>query len=308
MAGADRVEGTLFGNGERTGNVDVVTLALNLHTQGVDPGIDVFALDAIAADAVHCNRLPIHPRHPYAGELVYTAFSGSHQDAIKKGFADRARRGAGAPWEVPYLPIDPADVGRTYEAVVRINSQSGKGGVAYLLENDHGYRLPRSFQMAMSRVVQTRAESEEAEVDSAAIGALFEAEWLAAGGPLRLLGHDTSRDHEGRARVRAHLELDGVAHIAHGEGVGPVEAFVEALGETVGVRFAVRSYDEHALGGGADAEAVAYVELAGPDGAVALGVGRDPDIETAPLHAIVSAANRALSAVSRPVARSGAAR
>jgi len=308
MAGADRVEGTLFGNGERTGNVDVVTLALNLHTQGVDPGIDVFALDAVAADAVYCNRLPIHPRHPYAGELVYTAFSGSHQDAIKKGFADRAARGPSAPWEVPYLPIDPADVGRTYEAVVRVNSQSGKGGVAFVLEADHGYRLPRSFQVAMSRVVQARAEAEEAEVGSEAILALFEAEWLHERGPVRLVSHDTDRARDGRVRVRAHVEIDGAPHLVRGEGVGPVEAFVQGIGATLGVPFAVASYDEHAVGQGAGAMAVAYVELDTPDGVVALGVGRDRDIETAPLRAIVGAANRALRLAPRARSRAEVAR
>ena len=304
MAGADRVEGTLFGNGERTGNVDVVTLALNLFSQGVDPELDVRDIDALVGVAEHCNRLPVHPRHPYAGGLVYTAFSGSHQDAIKKGLAAR-RAGAEARWEVPYLPIDPADVGRSYEAVIRVNSQSGKGGVAYLLETDHGIRLPRAHQVELAAVVQRLAEESGAELSSEAIHAAFEAEYIQPGvdGLVRhrLVARD---DVVGAARndagarvaawtVEATVAIDdGDERRVRGHGNGPIAALAHALTHTLGREVRVLDYAEHALDTGADAAAIAYVEVAIGDGAPAGGVGRDADIVTASLRAVLSAVRR----------------
>jgi 2-isopropylmalate synthase len=291
MAGAERVEGTLFGNGERTGNVDLVTLALNLYTQGVDPGLDFHDIDAVRAVVEHCNRLPVHPRHPYAGELVYTAFSGSHQDAIKKGFA--ALRASGSErWEVPYLPIDPADVGRTYEAVIRINSQSGKGGVAWVMESDHGLRLPRRLQIEFSRVVQAEADASEEEIESARVWALFEREYLGEG-PLALVEHRVVPE-AGAAgvRVEAAVRWQGVARTIAGVGAGPIEAFVSALCKELGVEVHVTDFAEHAMGAGEDALAAAYVELRRPDGTTRWGVARHRSIVTASLEAVVSAANR----------------
>jgi 2-isopropylmalate synthase len=293
MAGAERVEGTLFGNGERTGNVDVVTLALNLWSQGVDPGLDVSDLDALVEVVERCTRLSVHERHPYAGELVYTAFSGSHQDAIKKGFD--ARRVEDDPrWEVPYLPIDPDDVGRSYEAVVRVNSQSGKGGVAYLLERDHGLRLPRALQVEFARRVQAVTDTTGAELSSDAIFELFASEYLVEETPLSLVGH---RGVGSAASGEAHefefaTTWDGAAQTLSGKGSGPIEAFVRALHTGPGVDVAVTDYNEHALGRGADAEAVAYVKVATPSGGVAHGVGRDANVATASLRAVVSAVNR----------------
>ncbi|HEY8495091.1 MAG TPA: 2-isopropylmalate synthase [Myxococcota bacterium] len=291
LAGAERVEGTLFGNGERTGNVDLVTLALNLYTQGVDPGLDFSDIDAVRAVVEHCNRLPVHPRHPYVGELVYTAFSGSHQDAIKKGFA--AMRASGSErWEVPYLPIDPADVGRSYEAVIRINSQSGKGGVAWVMETDHGLRLPRRLQIEFSRVVQAEADASEEEIESARVWALFEREYLGEG-PLALVEHRVVPE-AGAAgvRVEAAVRWQGVVRTIAGAGAGPIEAFVSALRKELGVEVHVSDFAEHAIGAGEDALAAAYVELRRPDGATRWGVARHRSIVTASLEAVVSAANR----------------
>ena len=292
LAGAERVEGTLFGNGERTGNVDLVTLALNLHTQGVDPGLDLADLDGLRAVAEHCTRLPVHPRHPYVGELVYTAFSGSHQDAIKKGLA--ARRASGCEvWEVPYLPIDPADVGRSYEAVIRINSQSGKGGVAYVMEADHALRLPRRMQIEFGRVVQAVADSSEEEIPSPVLFALFEREYLGEG-PLALVEHRVEPADGGRSvGVSAVLRRGGELVRARGAGNGPIDAFVSALRKDLGFDVHVADYVEHALGHGEDASAVAYVELRLPDGATIWGAGRDRSIVAASLEAVVSALNRA---------------
>jgi 2-isopropylmalate synthase len=291
LAGAERVEGTLFGNGERTGNVDLVTLALNLLTQGVDPGLDFADVDAVRAVAEHCNRLPVHPRHPYAGELVYTAFSGSHQDAIRKGFA--ALRGTpGEAWEVPYLPIDPADVGRSYEAVIRINSQSGKGGVAWVLETDHGLRLPRGLQIEFSRAVQAVTDASEEELDSERLWALFERTYLDEG-PLALVEHRVEpAGPDGRVRVEALVRWQGTLRRVAGDGAGPIDAFVGALRKELGLDVHVADYAEHALGEGEDALAAAYVALRRPDGSTTWGAARHRSIVTAGLEAVVSAARR----------------
>ncbi|MDJ0867814.1 MAG: 2-isopropylmalate synthase [Myxococcota bacterium] len=291
MAGAERVEGTLFGNGERTGNVDLVTLALNLHTQGVDPGLDFSNLDEIRREAEHCTRLPVHPRHPYAGELVYTAFSGSHQDAIKKGLA--AQQAADTPvWEVPYLPIDPADVGRSYEAVIRINSQSGKGGVAYLMEADHGMRLPRRLQIEFSRVIQSITDATEEEVSSDAVWGAFEAQYLDEG-PLAIVSHaSTPLDGGARVGLEAVVQDRGAVRHIKGTGTGPIDAFVAALRAECDIDVHVADFSEHAAGEGEDAVAVAYVEVALPEGGTVWGVGRHRSIVTASLEAVVSAVNR----------------
>jgi 2-isopropylmalate synthase len=287
QAGAERVEGTLFGNGERTGNVDVVTLALNLYTQGVDPGLDCGDVAEMKRVVEHCNRLPVHPRHPYAGELVFTAFSGSHQDAIRKGLA--ARRRASDPfWEVPYLPIDPADVGRAYEPVIRINSQSGKGGIAHVLEEDFGLRIPRRLQIDLARAIQEQADESGAEILPADLFAAFEKEYLREG-PLALLEHE-----EVGAELHAVVLDHGEKRQVHGTGNGPLAAFVDALHTGCGLSLRVVDYAEHALGEGAEATAVAYVELATEGGASVFGVGRSPSLLTASLEAVVSAVNRAL--------------
>jgi 2-isopropylmalate synthase len=289
LAGAERVEGTLFGNGERTGNVDLVTLALNLFTQGVDPELDLSDVPAIARAFEYCNRLPVHPRHPYAGELVFTAFSGSHQDAIKKGFA--ARDSAGELWEVPYLPIDPHDIGRSYEAVVRINSQSGKGGVAYVLLNDYGFDLPRGLQVEFGKTIQAMSEASESEIAPAEIWAAFVREYLASSRRLVLSEHRASVDSGGRVNLEATLRRDGELRLLRGQGNGPIDAFVDALGRETGVAMAVVDFHEHALGSGADAVAIAYVEL-DIAGLKRFGVGRNANIVTASLDAILSALDR----------------
>ncbi len=290
MAGAERIEGTLFGNGERTGNVDLMTLALNLFTQGVDPKLDFSDLPSVVEAAEYCNRLPVHPRHPYAGELVFTAFSGSHQDAIRKGFAAHVE-GTGTHWEVPYLPIDPKDIGRSYEAVVRINSQSGKGGVAYLLENDFGIRLPRSLQIEFSRIVQAHSEQSGGEVTSITIRRLFESNYLGAGryaiGSFTTAGEGT----HGAVSIDAEITVDGAARRIAGGGNGPIAAFVDALARESGYTIDIVDYSEHALGSGAAASAMAYV-LARIDGCDVHGVGRATDIVGASIEAIVSAVNR----------------
>ncbi|MDO8605922.1 MAG: 2-isopropylmalate synthase [Phaeospirillum sp.] len=291
MAGADRVEGTLFGNGERTGNVDVVTLALNLYTQGVESGLDLSDIDAVRRTAEHCTGLPVHPRHPYAGDLVYTAFSGSHQDAIKKGFS--ARKNANDPiWEVPYLPIDPADVGRSYEAVIRINSQSGKGGIAAVLERDHGLELPRPLQVEFARIVQDMADREGRELDSAEIMAAFAATYFQPGA-MELVDYSTVPVGKGQQRaLTATLIHDGKEVVVQGLGAGPLDAFVHALEKDLGISVKVRDYHEHAIGGGADAQAACYVQIAGPKGGVVHGAATDAGITMASLKAVVSALNR----------------
>jgi 2-isopropylmalate synthase len=298
MAGADRVEGCLFGNGERTGNVCLVTLGLNLYSQGVDPGIDFSDIDEIRRTVEHCNQLPVHPRHPYGGDLVYTAFSGSHQDAIKKGLEamQRDAAAAGVPvdefrWEVPYLPIDPKDVGRSYEAVIRVNSQSGKGGVAYVLKNEHHLDLPRRMQIEFSRVVQEVADGEGGEISANRIWQLFQATYLEHTTPLQLVSYTTSSGDEDE--IEAVVERDGERHVIRGTGNGPIAAFVHALGE-LDLDVRVLDYHEHATGAGEEAQAASYLELA-VGGRVLWGCGIHPSIVTASLRAIVSGANRPVS-------------
>jgi 2-isopropylmalate synthase len=298
MAGADRVEGTLFGNGERTGNVDVVNLAMNLFMNGVDPELDITDIDALRRTAEYCNRLPVHPRHPYVGDLVYTAFSGSHQDAIKKGLdALDARRVDGEydQWGVPYLPIDPKHVGRTYEAVIRVNSQSGKGGVAYVMKTEHGFDMPRRMQIEFSKTIQHITEDTGTEITPGVMWDAFRAEYLPDEPVLRLRSHElhtTSENGAGRTTISAQLEVAGEPVTIQGTGDGPVEAFVAGLRASLGVAFDVVDYAEHAMGRGADATAVAYVESVRDDGEVRWGIGTDPNITTASLRAVLSAVER----------------
>ena len=298
MAGAQRVEGCLFGNGERTGNVCLVTLGLNLFTQGVDPRIDFSNINEMIRTVEHCNQLPVHPRHPYGGDLVFTAFSGSHQDAIKKGLAARTQDVArGNPvWDVPYLPIDPSDVGRTYDAVIRVNSQSGKGGIAYLLERDHGLSLPRLLQIEFSQVIQRITDATGKELASAEIRAAFDRTYIAATLPLTYVDHRAQHSSaDGRVEhLTARLVDDGVETTLSGAGNGPVDAFVHALREQLGLDVHVQNYHEHATGGGEDATAVAYVQLRIGQEVAVYGVGLDPNIVTATLKAVVSAVNRAI--------------
>ncbi|RRD50391.1 2-isopropylmalate synthase [Arachnia propionica] len=300
MAGADRVEGCLFGHGERTGNVDLVTLALNLYTQGVDPELDFHDIDHVRRTVEYCTGLPVHPRHPYAGDLVYTAFSGSHQDAIKKGLEHLEREAAAVgrkvseiEWEAPYLPIDPHDVGRTYEAVIRVNSQSGKGGIAYLMKTEARMDLPRRLQMEFSRVVQAHTDSRGGEVSPKEIVDLFATEYLGEG--QWGLTHAGSSSTNGEFHVRATVnEPSGQDVVIEGEGNGPVSAFVDALAE-IGARVRVLDYSEHALDSGGDAQAVAYVECEigqGDEAQVLWGVGVDGSITSASMKAILSALNR----------------
>ena len=295
LAGADRVEGTLFGNGERTGNVDLVTLALNMMSQGVDPQLDLSDLPGLVRRVEYANRLPVHPRHPYAGELVYTAFSGSHQDAIRKGLAALENAGA-ARWEVPYLPVDPADVGRSYEAVIRINSQSGKGGVAYLLETEHGYVLPRRMQIEFARAVQASAEQTGEEVVSEQVRTLFEREYLAVEGGPRLVGDRLVAVRGGGAgeRVEATLAWGGARIPIAGGGAGALDAFVAALADVLGTPLVVGEYHEHALGAGAAASAAAYVEIAFAPDRRLFGAGVAASIVEASFAAVLSAIARAV--------------
>ena len=297
LAGADRVEGCLFGNGERTGNVCLVTMGMNLFSQGIDPMIDFSDIDEIRRTVEYCNQLPVHPRHPYAGDLVYTAFSGSHQDAIKKGFealeAEAEAAGvpfADYPWAVPYLPIDPRDVGRTYEAVIRVNSQSGKGGVAYVMKTEHQLDLPRRLQIEFSRVIQARTDAGGGEVTPAEMWELFSAEYL-TGGPVALLGHRASSVVESKHVLTAEVRVDGAARQIEGSGNGPISAFCDAL-TAVGVKTRVLDYTEHALSAGSDAQAAAYVECE-IDGCSLWGVGVDADTMGASMRAVLSAVNRA---------------
>ena len=292
MAGADRVEGTLFGNGERTGNVDIVTLGLNLFTQGVDPKLDLHDINGIRDIVEYCNQLPIHQRHPYAGELVYTAFSGSHQDAIKKGFDAQAKRNDPL-FQVPYLPIDPKDVGRDYEAVIRINSQSGKGGIAYLLRADHGFDLPRPLQVEFAKIAQARMDREGKELTSADIWDLFQRTYLLIDAPMTLLKQQTVPTSPDSRELTATLrKADGSLLTLEGAGNGPIDGFVDALKRAFGVEFAFLDYHEHAIGRGANAQAVSYVEIEGADGRHLHGVGVDPNIVTASLKAALSAVLR----------------
>ncbi len=288
MAGAQRVEGCLFGNGERSGNVDLVTLALNLYTQGIHPRLDFADIAAVARLAEECTCLPIHPRHPYVGDLVFTAFSGSHQDAIKKGFA---AQGVDDFWQVPYLPIDPKDLGRTYDSVIRVNSQSGKGGISYLLEREHGIVLPRRMQVEFSAIVQRHADASEAEIRPQTLWELFEASYLAAarhGGRLGYRDHRLVEVPDGQG-IELELDVDGEIRLLRGVGTGPIDAAVDAL--AVGLR--IDSYEERSIGSGAKAQAWAIVEAAAPGVAgTRFGVGRHANIATASVLAVLSAAAR----------------
>ena len=288
MAGADRVEGTLFGNGERTGNVDVVNLAGNLFSQGVDPDLDISDIDALRRVAEHCNRLPVEPRHPYVGDLVYTSFSGSHQDAIKKGM--ECLPPDYAAWEVPYLPIDPKHVGRSYEAVIRVNSQSGKGGVAYIMKNEHGMDLPRRLQIEFSRCIKVITEGSGTEITAEEMWDAFAVEYLPAVTRTSLAGYETSSTADGVV-VRADLAEGKTARSISGRGNGPISALVHALRQDLGIEIEVLDYAEHALGAGEEATAVAYVEVRSR-GEVRWGVGMDPNITTASMKAVLSALER----------------
>jgi len=285
MAGADRVEGCLFGNGERTGNVDLVTLAMNLYTQGVNPGLDFSDIDAVRQLVEDCNQLPVHPRHPYAGDLVFTAFSGSHQDAIKKGFA---KQQADAIWEVPYLPIDPADLGRSYDAVIRVNSQSGKGGMAYLLEQEFGLQLPRRLQIEFSRAVQRVADESGREINAADLHALFAREYLEQDEPYHYISHRMVEDSEHEVQLDVNVARHHAPQTFAGTGNGPIDAFVNALG----LEIRLMDYHEHAIGSGADARAACYVELRVGNGPTLFGVGIDSNIVTASFKSVLSAVNR----------------
>ncbi len=289
LAGADRVEGTLFGNGERTGNVDVVNLALNLFSQGVDPELDIRDIDKVRHVAEYANRLPIHPRHPYVGELVYTAFSGSHQDAIKKGMA--AIGDTYDVWEVPYLPIDPKHTGRTYEAIIRVNSQSGKGGVAYLLSAEHGLELPRAMQVEFSKQVQELTETSGTEISPTEIWDVFTTTYLPENPTIQLLSSEVATDSTS-TRIFAQLVVAGQHVTVKGEGNGPIDAMMSGLRNEMAIDFKVRDYHEHALTAGSSASAVAYVEAEGADGATWWGVGMSSSILDASLEAVISAANR----------------
>ncbi len=290
MAGAERVEGCLFGNGERTGNVDLITLALNLFTQGVDPALDLSELDEARAIVELCNELPVHPRHPYVGELVYTAFSGSHQDAIKKGMDAQERAGA-AVWDVPYLPIDPQDVGRDYEAIIRVNSQSGKGGVAYLMKAEHHLDLPRGLQVDFARKVQAITDVRGGELTGSELMEAFREHYLDVTAPYAIVSytHESAEDGD---RLTARVVVDGDEDEIVGEGNGPIAALVHGLEQRLGVEVDVRDYHEHAMSAGEDATAAAYVEV-DVDEELVWGVGIHPSIVTASLRAVVNAVNRA---------------
>jgi 2-isopropylmalate synthase len=294
MAGAERVEGTLFGNGERTGNVDLITLAMNLFSQGVEPELDISNIDDLRRVVEACNQLPVHPRHPYAGDLVYTAFSGSHQDAIKKGMEALAVS-KDEVWEVPYLPIDPHDVGRTYEAIIRVNSQSGKGGVAYILKNDYHLDLPRRLQIEFMKVIQGITDTTGKEITPEEIWRAFELTYLGPKAALELVATDTS-DHAGTGsagtKLQAVIRAGGEQRTIVGTGNGPIAALTDALARECGITLQVVDYVEHAVGAGSDATAVAYIEAAGETGAAVWGVGLHSNILTASLRAVVSAANR----------------
>ena len=284
MAGADRVEGTLFGNGERTGNVDIVTLALNMLTQGVDPMLDFSNINSVMREVEYCNQLPVHPRHPYAGDLVFTAFSGSHQDAIKKGF--QAMKQSNDPqWAVPYLPIDPADLGRNYEAVVRINSQSGKGGVAFLLEKDHGVSLPRRLQISMSQKIQKIADETGKEISSPEIWKIFEENFLKPQNNFAYQGH-TSSTKDDINELEVKMILDSKEVIITGKGNGPIDSFVNGLSKELGINIKISDYHQSAISSGSDAQAAAYIELE-QDGETRWGVGINPNTTRASFEAII---------------------
>ncbi|BEV16777.1 2-isopropylmalate synthase [Herbaspirillum sp. DW155] len=301
MAGADRVEGCLFGNGERTGNVDLVTLALNLYTQGVNPGLDFSDIDVVRQVVEECNQIPVHPRHPYVGDLVFTAFSGSHQDAIKKGFA---KQQPDAIWEVPYLPIDPADLGRSYDAVIRVNSQSGKGGMAYLLEQEYGLALPRRLQIEFSRAIQREADATGKEIAAADIYAIFQREYLQREEPYVYRAHRMSEDSSKAESINIEVDIvrNGQPVTVRGSGNGPIDAFVHALGLDI----KLMDFHEHAIGAGADAKAASYIELRLNEAPTGFGVGIDANIVTASFKAVLSAVNRQI-AISESANQAGSA-
>ena len=287
MAGADRVEGTLFGNGERTGNVDIVTLALNMYSQGINPNLDFSQINNVMREVEYCNQLPVHPRHPYAGDLVFTAFSGSHQDAIKKGL--NALRSSNEPqWEVPYLPIDPADLGRTYEAVVRINSQSGKGGVAFLLEKDHGVSLPRRLQISMSQKIQKIADETGKEISTSEIWEIFHTNFVMpkSGHSFKNYSLKTSDATDVSDHIKAEIEIDGENYEISGSGNGPIDAFVNALNQKLSIDIKVSDYHQSAISSGSDAQAAAYIELQKGD-KTSWGVGINPNTTKASFEAII---------------------
>jgi len=294
MAGADRIEGCLFGNGERTGNCDIVTVALNMYTQGMNPQLDFSDIDEVIQTVEYCNQLPVHPRHPYAGELVFTAFSGSHQDAIKKGFAAQEVRNDEI-WDVPYLPIDPADLGRDYEAVIRVNSQSGKGGVAWVLQQDKGLKLPKRMQADFSRVVQELADGSSRELNSTDIWAAFQEHYrLSEGQPVRLVDYQESSSAGDRIFV-GKVNLNGEERSISGRGNGLISSIFSALRKELNVDLEVVDYSEHAIGAGTDANAAAYIECKTPDGRNIFGMGMDADVATASVQAVLSAANAVLA-------------
>ena len=299
MAGADRVEGCLFGNGERTGNVDVVNLALNMYSQGIHPGLDFSDIDEVRQAVEFCNQLPVHPRHPYVGDLVFTSFSGSHQDAIKKAFHARKE---GDIWDMPYLPIDPMDLGRSYEAVIRVNSQSGKGGISYLLEAEYGLSLPRRLQIEFSQVVQSVTDVSGKEVSASDIWEIFSAEYLQNDAPYQYVAHHLVEDSkQNQVDLTTEILMAGQRHKLAGNGNGPIDAFVQALGKLSGEKITVSDYHEHAISKGADAEAVTYIELRVEEGRSVYGVGIDSNIVTASLKAILGGLNRLARKHAAPV-------
>ena len=290
LAGADRLEGCLFGNGERTGNLDIVNVALNMYINGVSPGLDFSDIDGIRATVEYCNQLPVHPRHPYVGELVYTSFSGSHQDAIKKAFAARQD---GDVWDMPYLPIDPKDLGRSYEAVIRVNSQSGKGGISYLLETEYGLQLPRRLQIEFSQVVQQEMDALGTEFTAADLWKIFRKEF---GMDVQQAPHYRIEEADGVVSLSAKLQWNGQDQVLQGQGTGPIDAFVQALSEATGHSVRVMNYSEHAVGEGANAQAVAYVEVRVDDRHTVFGVGMDANIVSASIRAILSGLRRSVAA------------
>lgn len=300
MAGAQRVEGCLFGNGERTGNLDVVNVALNLYTQGVSPGLDFSSIDEVRRTVEFCNQLPVHPRHPYAGDLVYTSFSGTHQDAIKKAFAVRKDDDA---WAIPYLPIDPKDLGRSYDAVIRVNSQSGKGGIAYLLESEFGLELPRRLQIEFSRVVQEVMDVQGKELTAQDLWGLFEREYGMASvvAPRHQLNEEVHADGGRTVHLNAQIELQGQHHALQGAGTGPIDAFIVGLNRVTGRTVRVLDYHEHAVQSGAAARAVAYLELRIDEQHTLFGVGMDSNIVSASFKAIISAVERSPAVTTAPV-------
>lgn len=291
LAGAERVEGTLFGNGERTGNLDIVTVALNLYTHGIHPNLDFSDINHVREVYERCTKLEVPPRQPYAGELVFTAFSGSHQDAIKKSWTAQK---PGAPWDVLYIPIDPADIGRSYKAIIRINSQSGKGGVAYVLEHEFGYSLPKAMHREVGRLINTLADTTGRELTAAEIHQAFHDEYLGRETPVKLQRFRTSES-SGKVRCKSALLIDGQLHELAAEGNGPIDAFVRSLDGTALPKFAVLSYSEHSLGKGAEARAVSYIQIKTQRGRTLYGAGTDTSIELASIKAVVSALNRALA-------------